>query len=102
MTPEGRVKRKVTALLKTFEPKLYYHMPVVNGMGRPTLDYIGCINGKFFAIETKAEGKEPTDRQRLTMKEMREAGAVVFLIVGENDPELNNLRNFLTSHSITT
>ena len=89
MTPEGKVKRKVSRLLKETE-YVYYHMPVQNGMGRPTLDYVGCHMGRFFAIETKAPGKKPTARQKLTMQEMESAGAEVFLIdsvdaIGELD-----------------
>lgn len=77
-TPEGRVKDRVKVLLK--EHGAYFHMPVQNGMGSPTLDFVGCFRGWFFAIETKAGDKQPTARQELTAKEMREAGAAVFLV----------------------
>lgn len=89
-TPEGKVKAQVKRALNTLRDKgypVYYHMPVQNGMGKPTLDFVGCIKGAFFAIETKAPGRKPTDRQIDTMEEMRKAGAHVFVYDGTN-PEV--------------
>lgn len=70
-------------------------MPVVNGYGQPTLDYVGCINGWFFSVETKAPGKHPTPRQRQTMERMRAAGGAVFVI----DGDVTALRVWLDAHS---
>jgi hypothetical protein len=80
-TPEGKVKDKIKAVLKGYHA--YYHMPVQNGMGSPTLDFTGCYYGHFFGIEAKAPGKVPTKRQELTIKSMTDAGAVVFVIDGD-------------------
>lgn len=77
-TPEGKVKDVVKKVCK--ELGIYYHMPVQNGMGKPTLDFILCVDGKFVAIETKAPGKKPTPRQELTMKEMQGAGGIAFVV----------------------
>lgn len=78
MTPEGKVKARVKALLKRFGT--YYHMVVQNGMGAPSLDFVGCHVGRFFAVETKAGNKDMTDRQKQTASEMSKAGAEVFLV----------------------
>lgn len=78
MTPEGRVKAKVKAVLKQFGA--YYHMVVQNGLGAPSLDFVGCHVGKFFAVETKAGKKDMTERQKQTGQVMTEAGAAVFLV----------------------
>ena len=105
-TPEGKVKDRVRKLLNAYgiytaqeaqkildsEPSLgnvlgYFHCPVVNGMGEPTLDFIGCYQGRFFAVETKAGSKQMTDRQELTAFTMREAGGAVFLINDETGVE---------------
>ena len=106
-TPEGKVKDRVRDLLNdygvfTAQQALkifdsipnrtrpiagYFHCPVVNGMGEPTLDFIGCYLGRFFAIETKAHNKQMTDRQELTATAMREAGGAVFLINDETGVE---------------
>lgn len=91
MTPEGRVKEAVKKLLKRYGA--YYHMPVLSGMGKPTLDFVGCHNGYFLAIETKAEGGKPTPRQEITIAEMRAAGAQVFVISGTNG--LDSLERWL-------
>ena len=60
----------------------YYHMPVQNGMGKPSLDFICCIRGRFVAIEAKADGGHTTFRQELTIKEMKEAGAIAIIVEG--------------------
>lgn len=77
-TPEGKVKDKVKAVLK--KHKAYWHCPVQNGMGAPSLDFIGCSNGRYFGIETKAGNKQPTPRQALTMQAIIASGGQVFLI----------------------
>ena len=82
-TPEGKVKRKVSALLKQYAPNLWYDMPVPGGYGNATLDYVGWLNGKAFAVETKAPGKKPTDRQKQTISRMQRAGAAVFVVDGD-------------------
>lgn len=81
MTPEGKVKALVKKVLSSHEA--YYHMPVQSGLGAPTLDFIGCHKGRYFAIETKAPGKKPTERQMLTMGAIRDAGGAVFVVDGE-------------------
>jgi hypothetical protein len=78
VTPEGKIKDKVKRLLKRL--KVYFHMPVMNGMGSPTLDFVCCAWGFYFAIETKAPKEWPTDRQKITMKEISEAGGFVFVV----------------------
>ena len=92
MTPEGRVKAQLKKLLA--EHGAYYHMPVQNGMGAPSLDFICCHRGCYFGIETKAGNKKPTPRQETTMKQIRLAGGLAFLI---NEVEgLDELREWLT------
>ncbi len=90
-TPEGKVKEQVKKLLKQYGA--YYHMPVTNGMGAPTLDFVCCHNGYFIAIETKAPGKKPTARQCLTMAAMSSAEGYVFCVSCQE--ELDVLESFL-------
>ena len=78
MTPEGKVKEYVKRVLK--DHGAYYYMPVPAGYGAPSLDFVGCIDGWFFAIETKAGKKGMTKRQEVTARAMRQAGATVFLV----------------------
>jgi len=78
MTPEGKVKERVKSLLRRYGA--YYHMPVQNGMGAPSLDFVGCHRGRYFAVETKAGRNQMTPRQLLTAEEIRSAGGTVFLV----------------------
>lgn len=101
-TPEGKVKQKVKEVLKRYRG-IYFDMPVPGGFGKPTLDFVGCYNSFYFAIETKAAGKEPTIRQRQTIKEMREAGGAVFVITGEVDEAgFLSLIGWLEEHKVPT
>lgn len=84
-TPEGAVKRKINGILeraKSVHGELWFFMPVQNGMGKASLDYIGWFRGRAFAIEAKRPGALPTPRQLLTMSDMSIAGAKVFTIDG--------------------
>lgn len=99
-TPEGKIKTEVKALLNLYGA--YYHMPVLNGMGKPSLDFIGCHKGNFFGIETKAANKQPTERQARTMQEMEAAGGKTFVVNAVTG--MGELREWLISipHAIKT
>ena len=82
--PEAKVKARVKRVLKKYSA--YQHWPVQTGYGAACLDCHGCVNGHYFAIETKAPGKHPTPRQELTIAEIDEAGGTVF-VIGESYSE---------------
>ena len=83
VTPEGRVKAKVKALLK--EHGAYFFMPVQTGYGAQTLDFLVCAYGFFIGIETKAPGKHPTANQLRVMNDIQEAGGVPVVEHGDLD-----------------
>jgi len=85
-TPEGKVKKVVKAIIAQYQPYVYSHWPVLNGMGEPTLDCCGSVDGFAFYVETKAPGEKPTQRQWITIRRMRRAGAPVFILDGEDLP----------------
>jgi hypothetical protein len=91
LTPEGIIKDRVKKVLRA--AGAYYHMPVSNGMGAPSLDFIACYRGHFIAIETKAPGKKPTPRQLITMRDMAAAGGFVFIVSCQH--ELDVLQEYL-------
>lgn len=92
MTPEGRIKDKVKKMLR--EHGAYWHCPVQNGMGSPSLDFVCCHDGRYFAIETKAGNKKMTPRQDNTANEIRAAKGLAFLV---NEVEgWDELRDWLT------
>lgn len=92
-TPEGKIKLDVGKILANYGEDLYSYMPVPGGYGKPTLDYMCCYRGCFFAIETKAPGKKPTKYQLLTIEDMQKAGGVVFVV--NDGPSLERLRSWL-------
>ncbi len=99
-TPEGRVKRAVSALLRK-TPHIYYHMPVPGFGGGTTLDYIGSHMGRFFAIETKAPGKRLTERQEVLVSQIAHSGAKVFVIDGADSKSLLALATWLSYEGVT-
>lgn len=98
-TPEGKVKSKVNKLLEKY--KVFKFMPVQMGMGKPGLDYFCCYSGKFFAIETKAEKKDLTPRQKETADEIRKADGVVFVIIGLDSEVFGWLEDWLIKNART-
>jgi hypothetical protein len=91
MTPEGRVKREITKVLKLFP--WWTDMPVPTGYGKSQLDYTLCVNGRFVAIEAKAPGEWLTPLQRKTAREMLESGGKVFIV--SNKDGLRAVAKFL-------
>jgi Holliday junction resolvase len=49
-----------------------FKVSLANRNGVP--DLIGCYQGKFFAIEVKRDGKEPTELQKWNLEQIRRAG----------------------------
>lgn len=94
-TPEGKVKEAVKKVLTKYGA--YWHCPVQNGMGAPSLDFICCFHGWYFGIETKAPGKKPTLRQMNTMEKIKAAGGFVFVIDGDT----SELENWMDNVSAT-
>jgi hypothetical protein len=93
MTPEGKVKKAIKELLKKHEA--YVYMPVPAGYGAPSLDFVGCHCGLFYAIEAKRPGKEPTAQQRLTARTMEQAGAVTFVVASTDGADFKKLEEWL-------
>ena len=96
MTPEGKVKTRVKRILDSFGPIIWYFMPVSRGYGRHGIpDIIGCVNGHFFAIETKAGDKQPTDLQKRELRRIGEARGSSLVI---NEQNVDNLHEFLRGY----
>ena len=73
-TPEGKVKRKVVAVLK--EHGVWYFFPANNGFGKEGIpDLIAIVRGQFFGIEVKADKtRKPTALQVKCGQEIQNAG----------------------------
>lgn len=82
MTPEGRVKQRFkSALNAEFGTEAWRFMPVQTGFGSVAHDFILCIDGLFFSVETKKDAKsEMTALQKSTKSDIEFAGGVVLLV----------------------
>ena len=101
VTPEGKVKKLVVALLAEFnivnakdagrelKSSGWYFCPGQNGYGVKGIpDFVGHYLGKFFAVETKAPGKIPTGFQELQIAEILRSGGAVFVVDDEDSLNL--------------
>lgn len=87
MTPEGKVKKRVKAILD--ELKVYHFSPMQNGMGRAGIpDIVACHNGKFIGIECKAGNNKPTALQERELNRILNAGGEAYVINEENIEQL--------------
>lgn len=85
MTPEGKVKKQVTTILKAHGA--YYFSPVTGGFGRSGVpDIVVCYRGKFIGIECKAGKGQPTALQLKNLAQIREQGGIA-LVVNEDTVE---------------
>jgi hypothetical protein len=81
MTPEGRVKKKLRDIMD--DNNVYYFMPATGGYGRSGVpDIVGCVSGKFFAIECKAPGGHVTALQQREIENIIASGGVAFIYDG--------------------
>lgn len=80
LTPEGKVKQKVSKVLKQY--KLWFFYPAANGMGRAGIpDIIAIVAGQFVGIEVKADKtKKPTMLQQQCGRQIIDAGGQWFLV----------------------
>jgi hypothetical protein len=92
-TPEGKVKKSVRQVLAGLGA--YHVMPVTGGYGsQGAPDFLVCLKGKFFGIETKAGKGKLTVLQEMNLQKIIDAGGVA-LVVREGDIE--NLSALLTT-----
>ena len=90
MTPEGAVKKKVTALLKSLGA--YYFYPVTGGYGRSGVpDIVCCLAGNFIGIECKAGDNKATALQHKNLEEIQAAGGYAFIVNEDNIDSLERV-----------
>lgn len=83
MTPEKKVKNKVTKVLQANE--CYYFYPATGGYGSSGVpDIIACYNGHFIGIECKANGNKPTALQNKHLSDIKKAGGYS-MVIDETD-----------------
>jgi hypothetical protein len=72
-TPESWEKAEIKKYLVSIGA--WFFSPYMAGFGKSGVpDICACIQGEFWGIEVKREGKEPTAIQRQRMEEIEQAG----------------------------
>ena len=90
MTPEAKVKKKVTEQLKQLGA--YYFYPVTGGYGRSGVpDIVGCYRGNFFAFECKAGTNKPTALQLKNLSDIDVAGGISCVVNEENMMDIEKI-----------
>jgi Holliday junction resolvase len=90
-TPEAKVKRAVTDILKRYGA--YYFSPPANGFGRAGIpDIIACYRGQFIAVECKAGKNTTTALQRRELLAIQDAGGYQLVT---NESNINQLEAVL-------
>jgi Holliday junction resolvase len=93
-TPESKVKAKIKAILK--EHGVYYAMPIGTGYGNAGVpDFLCCVNGRFLAIEAKANGGKTTALQDKNLRDLETSGGITFVINEDNVSVLGNYIKFI-------
>ena len=83
MTPEGKVKSRIRKRLD--ELGCWYFMPPGGAYGKRGIpDFVGCYNGKFFAIEAKAGKGTTTVLQDITIKRIRAHNGIALVVNEDN------------------
>ena len=89
-TPEAAVKAAVRKILNSMD--VYHFMPPGNGFGRAGIpDIIGCMDGKFIAIECKGGKGKTTALQERELAWIGDAGGFAFVARETNLDELKQL-----------
>jgi hypothetical protein len=80
MKKEKDVKKVVKAVLKS-TPICWWFMPPANGFGRSGIpDFVGCVNGYMFAVETKFGKGTTTANQDREIQTLIQSGARVWIV----------------------
>ena len=88
MTPEGKVKAKVKAILK--KHGAWNFVPVSGGMGAHGIpDVIACCRGRFIGIECKAPNKKNnvSALQKMQLAGIKESRGIAMVVATDEDLE---------------
>lgn len=85
MTPEGKIKKKIDAMLKG-KDRVWFFKPQAGAFGKSGVpDYIVCVASHFFSIEAKADyTRKPTALQYKAMEGITGAGGVSIVVYDDD------------------
>ena len=79
MAQEKNFENKIKSYLKSIGAYfIKTHGDRFSKVGTP--DIIACVNGRFVAVEVKAENGKPSDLQLYHLEQIRKAGGHAFLL----------------------
>jgi len=88
---EAEVKTSLKQFLKLIHAWQYWPVPM--GRGKRTIDCFFCLQGRFFAVETKrSDVQEPTPAQDEVLRQIAAAHGGVCV---ENDVRLPNVKRMI-------
>ena len=96
LTPEKKVKNKVTQLLKLHY--IYYFYPFSHGYGSAGVpDIIACYKGRFIAIECKAGKGKTTALQEKNLGSITVSGGIALVINEDNIDDISTQLDIIDS-----
>lgn len=95
MEPGLVLIRNSVGVAREFDTKTHQTRTIRYGLGVGSADLVGCLDGRFFALEIKRPGEQATDDQVRWANMMRNAGAFVATVrsAGEARAALERARN---------
>lgn len=96
-TPEGYEKYEIKKYLATLG--CFYFSPYMAGYGKSGIpDIVACIEGRFWGIEVKREGKEPTVLQQRCLFAIENAGGLA--VAGTAEVVIGRIKAWLESRRV--
>lgn len=81
MQNEKAVKAQVKKILQGRPDITWWFMPPANGYGRSGVpDFVGCVKGQMFAVETKSGAGQLTANQIREIDAIARAGGKVWIV----------------------
>lgn len=79
--PETKLRLKIQkAVRQEYGQLVFIEHPTAGMYGSGLLDLVGCLGGRFFALEVKYGKGKPTERQQEMIHRIGEAGGVAAVV----------------------
>ena len=98
MASEKNFENKIKTYLKSIGAYfIKTHGDRFSKVGTP--DILACVNGKFVAVEVKAENGKPSDLQLYHIEQIQKAGGYGIILYPKDFEKFKkDVENLLTSH----